>query len=128
MNGLHVFRDKIAPLLSFNALHALAVALQTDDCRLIQGATTSPPPLPVVLDYPLVGACALTLGGWLGEGLSTVGEAEEYFARLCVAIDERAWFGASKWFLEWFDNTERGEMRRLLMPEVWRAMGERECG
>ena len=29
------------------------------------------------------------LCGWLGEGLSTVGEVEEFFARACFEADER---------------------------------------
>ena len=38
-----VWRKGFAPLLSKQALHVLAEALETNDQRLLQGATTSPP-------------------------------------------------------------------------------------
>ena len=41
-----VWREGLAPLLSDNSLRALRRALVEDDPRLIQGATTTPPPLP----------------------------------------------------------------------------------
>src|SRR5438094_8455764 len=78
-----VWRDGLAPQISTPGLEALRRALLTDDARLLQSATTSPPPLQCVLDWPVEGACALGYCGWQGDGLETIGEVEEFFARSC---------------------------------------------
>jgi hypothetical protein len=114
-----VWREGIAPLLSDNALTALERALVTDDPRLIQGATTTPPPLQCVQDWPVEAACALGFCGWQGDELGKVAEVEEYFARKCFDCDVRlAEPAAVRWFLNWFDETPRDEMRRELLTEV----------
>jgi hypothetical protein len=121
-----VWRDAVAPLLSTPALEALKAALESDDARLIQGATSEPPPLGCVQDWPVTGACALGYCGWRGDGLQTVGEVEEFFARLCFEIDQRLGEAAGcRWFLNWFDETPRDEMIRELLPEVALALEER---
>jgi hypothetical protein len=74
-----VWRDGIAPLLSDQALSALAIALETDDPRLVQGATTVPAPLPSVHSWSVETACLLGYCAWQGDGLGTVGEVEDYF-------------------------------------------------
>ncbi len=114
------WRDGVAPLLSTDALRALARALRDDDNRLIQGATTTPPPLECSMqDWPVEAACVLGFCGWIGDGLETVAEVEEFFARMCFEIDQRLGEPADcRWFLNWFDETPRDEMRRLLLPEV----------
>ena len=43
-----VWRDGLAPLISTEGLEALRTALCDDDARLLQGATTTPPPLQCV--------------------------------------------------------------------------------
>ena len=125
------YRDFIrhtGPALSpFNAwvlLNGLTTLdLATDDGRLLQGATTTPPPLACVQDWPVEGACALGYCGWVGDGLETVGEVEEFFARMCFEIDQRLGEPAGcRWFLNWFDETPRDEMRELLLVEVERAL------
>lgn len=114
-----VWREAVAPLLSNDALEALRRGLMSDDARLVQGATTTPPPLPSVQDWPVEAACALGYCGWQGEGLETVAEVEEFFARLCFEIDNRLGEpGGCRWFLNWFDETPREEMRQLLGAEV----------
>lgn len=124
-----VWREGLAPLLSRDALVALRNALQRDDPRLIQGATTCPPPLQNVQDWPTEAACALGYCGWQGEELDTVGEVEEFFARMCAAID---WAmgepAACRWLLNWFDETPRPEMIRELFPEVLLALEGWEHG
>jgi hypothetical protein len=101
--------------------------LVTDDPRLQQGATTTPPPLQCVQDWPVEGACGLGYCGWQGEGLETVAEVEEFFARMCFEIDNRLGEPAGcRWFLNWFDETPRDEMRRHLLVEVNRALAQRE--
>lgn len=121
-----VFRDGIQPLLSTHALQVLKEALEKDDERLVQGATTTPPPLPSVQDWPVEAACVLGYCGWQGENLPTVAEVEEYFARLCFSIDERLGEPAGcRWFINWYDETPREEMRTKLLAEVELALGAR---
>src|SRR5579884_4022542 len=84
-----VWREGVAPLLSTPGLESLQRALTNDDGRLLQGATTTPPPLQCVQDWPVEAACALGFCGWQGEGLETVAEVEEFFARMCFEIDQR---------------------------------------
>ena len=124
-----VWREGLAPLISTDGLEALRAALFNDDARLLQGATTTPPPLQCVQDWPVEAACALGFCGWQGEGLETVAEVEEYFARLCFEVDQRLGEPAAcRWFLNWFDETPRDEMRRLLLGEVQRTLAQRRAG
>jgi hypothetical protein len=121
-----VWRGGLAPLLSTTSLEVLRRALLNDDSRLLQGATTMPPPLQCVQDWPVEGACGLGYCGWQGEGLETVGEVEEFFARMCFEIDQAMGEPAAcRWLLNWFDETPREEMRRLLVAEVNRTLAER---
>src|SRR4051794_5509126 len=83
-----VWRNGIAPQLSLAGLEALRKALRTDDPRLLQGATTSPPPLPSVQDWPVEAACVIGYGAWQGDGMETVAEVEERFATICFNADE----------------------------------------
>ena len=121
-----VWRDGLVPLLSTAALESLQAALADDDARLLQGATTTPPPLQCVQDWPVEAACALGYCGWQGEGLETVAEVEEFFARMCFEIDQRLGEPAGcRWFLNWFDETPRDDMRRQLVEEVNRSLAQR---
>src|ERR1700758_1757133 len=124
-----VWREGLVPLLSTASLEALRQALTSDDARLIQGATTTPPPLQCVQDWPVEAACALGFCGGRGDGLETVAEVEEFFARMCFEIDQRLGEPAAcRWFLNWFDETPRDEMRRELLAEVNRALAQRQTG
>jgi hypothetical protein len=121
------WRLGISQVLSTAALLALKKALESNDQRLLQGSTTSPPPLQCVQDYAVEGACALAYCGWEGDGLETVGQVEEFFARTCYEADERLGEpSACRHFLHWFDETPRDEMRRQLLPEVQRVLAERQ--
>src|SRR5438874_13685269 len=125
----NVWRKGVAPLLSTESLEVLRQALVSDDARLLQGATTTPPPLQCVQDWPVEAACALGYCGWQGDGLETVAEVEEFFARMCFEIDQRLGEPAAcRWFLNWFDETPRDDMRRLLLAEVNRALARRQSG
>jgi hypothetical protein len=118
-----VWREGLVPVLSTEGLEALRQALVTDDARLVQRATAVPPPLRCVQDWPVEGACALGYCGWQGEELETVSEVEEFFARMCFEIDQRLGEPAGcRWFLNWFDETPRHEMRPQLLAEVNRAL------
>ena len=121
-----VWREGFAPGLTETELTALRDALRNDDPRLQQGSTTTPPPLVCVRDWPCEGACALGYCGWKGDGLDTVGEVEEFFAKCCFEADQRLGEPAAcRWFLNWFDDTPRPEMRRELLAEVELALAER---
>lgn len=121
-----VWRDGLAPLLSMEALEALGLALARDDPRLIQHATTCPPPSEVFHDADVEGACALGYCGWKGEGLPTVGQVEAFFIRTCLAADDALGEPAAcRHFLNWFDETPRLTLRRLLLAEVERALEDR---
>src|SRR5687768_2551950 len=78
-----VWRDGFVPGLSTVGLTALRDALRGDDPRLVQGSTTTPPPLMCVQDWPVEAADALGFTGWQGDGLETVGQVEEHFAKCC---------------------------------------------
>src|SRR5262245_10259495 len=102
--GQKVWRDGIATLLSTAALTALAEALCSNDPHLIQGATTNPPPLPVVEHWPCEGACPVGYAGWIGEGLETIGEVETFFARMVHEVDKRLGApGACRPFFSFWD-------------------------
>ena len=124
-----VWREGLAPVLSTRGLQALKQALQRDDERLTQGATTTPPPMQCVLDWPVEGACVVGYCAWQGDGLETVGEVEEFFAKVCFEADQRLGEPAAvRYFLNWFDDTPRDEMRRELLAEVNLVLAERISG
>jgi hypothetical protein len=123
-----VWREGVAPLISSEGLQALARALASDDPRLLQGATTSPPPLQCVQEWPVEAACGIGYCGWQGDGLETVAEVEEFFARVCFEVDMALGEPAGcRWFLNWFDETPRDEMRRLLLAEVNTELAQRRA-
>jgi hypothetical protein len=118
-----------APLLSDAALAALETALVTDDKRLIQGATTSPPPLPAVADYPVEAACLLGFCGAIdhgGFGVATVAETEEAFSRYCFDIDTALGEPSGvRNLLNPFDEMPRDAMIASFLPEVRRESERR---
>ena len=123
-----VWREGFAPLLSNAALEALKRGLMSDDHQLLQGATTSPPPLQYAQEWPVEAACVLGYCGWKGEGLETVAEVEEFFAQACFEADQRLGDPAAcRYFLNWFDDTPREEMRRLLLAEVNHTLARRRA-
>jgi hypothetical protein len=113
------WRLGFAPLLSDTALQVLQAALDLDDCRLLQGQTTQPPPLLCVADWPVEGACLVAYCGWQGEELKTVAEVGEYFAELCYEVDQRLGrMAACAALLNWFDYSPRDVVRRELSEEI----------
>lgn len=125
-----VWRDGFAPILPLDGLEALAVALREDDKRLVQGCTTTPPPLLCVQDWPIeAGDCfaymgAVTLGGF---GKATVGECEEFFAKCCHEADQLLGEPAAcRTFLNFWDDCPRQEASKLLLEEVERTISSRK--
>lgn len=124
----HVWRVGFAPQLSTAALEAVRDGLVNDDPAMLQGRTTEPPPLACVRDFPACGACLVGYAGWKAENLATVGEVEEFFARTCFVADERLQESAGcRFFLNWFDETPRGEVIAALLPEVERSLAMRSA-
>ena len=120
------WRRGVEPCLTLEGLRSLEAALDSDDKRLHQGVTTTPPPLMAVEDWPCEGACVIGLSHWLGDGLTTVGEVGAAFANTCYSVDTRMGEPAAvRWFLNWADETPRGEMIRQLLPEVRAAVEAR---
>jgi hypothetical protein len=55
-----------------------------------------------------------------------VAEVEDYFARVCFEVDKTLGEPAAcRWFLNWFDDAPRQEVRGLLLSEVTRTLAER---
>jgi hypothetical protein len=121
-----VWREGFAPLLPTVGLMALRDALSIDDHRILQGVTTSPPAMLCVQDWPIEGSCVLGFCAWQGEGLDTVGEIEEFFARTCLEADQHLGeLAACRYFVNWYDDTPRAEMRSLLLEEVEQTLAQR---
>jgi hypothetical protein len=113
------WREGLVPQFSTRALEVLRDALVNDDPRLIQGATTSPPPLQNVQNWPVEKACAVSFAGWQGRSHWTVAETEEAFATFCFECDKRLGEPAAiRFFLNAYDAWDRADMRRLLLEEV----------
>jgi hypothetical protein len=109
-------------------LKALRHALLRDDRRLIQGAVCSPPALQALSNLRVEATCAIGYCGWQEDGLATVGAVEDFFQRVCdgadAAMKEAA---ACRYFLNWFDDTPRDEMRRQLLAEVHETLRRRQA-
>src|ERR1700738_1075518 len=121
-----VFREGLVPLLSDESLEVLRQVLEADDPRLLKGVTTEPRSLGCTDDWPVEGARLLGVIGWLGDGLETVGEVQEYFGRLTSDIDQRVGDpSACRWLINWFDETLREEMRSALLAGVDLALAGR---
>jgi len=139
-----VWRKGFEPQFPADGLVALRDALRGDDPRLTQGSTTTPPPLMCVQDWACEAGDAIgflgaaTLGGFAdakptgrctNPHAATVGEVEEFFARACFTADQTLKEpAASRWFLNWFDDTPRDEMRRDLLAEVEYNLSVRGVG
>jgi hypothetical protein len=123
------WRDGVAPLLSTESLEALRLALESEDPRLLQGATLDPVPLQCTADWPVVGACLLSYPGVLdlgGFGTALTGEAEAYFATACFEADQLLGeAGAIRHLIHWWDDTPREFAREQLLTEVRRTLAER---
>ena len=77
-------------------------------------------------DWPVEATCVIGYCSWQGDGLETVAEVEEAFARACFETDQRLGEpAASRWFLNWYDDTPREEMRAQLLAEVNRILAAR---
>jgi hypothetical protein len=122
----NVFRVGLAPQLTEDDLLALAGGLEADDRRLAQGCTSDPPPMKGLWDFPVHTCCPISFVGLVARGLATVGQVDEWFAQVCFRIDEL--FGekaASRWLLNYLDDTPRERMREELLAEVRAELARR---
>jgi hypothetical protein len=121
-----VWREGFVPQLSTTSLQSLQQALTEDDPRLLQGTTCYPPLLDELKDEAVQAVCALGFCGWQGEGLNHVGEIDAFFQKLCDAADLNFTDPAAcRFFLNWYDDTPRDEMRQELLAEVTLALEQR---
>ena len=120
-----VWRDGFAPQLDDDELRALLCALDGDLPQLVQGRTAIP--LPGQPYWPqtqeCAGACPVGYPGWKVLGLLTTADVEEKFAQRCHEADTLLGEPvACRYFLNWWDETDREEARRLLAGEVRREL------
>lgn len=121
-----VWRLGMQPSLPTAGLRRLLQFLRNDDKRWVQGATTSPPPLMVVRDWPIEAGDAIAIAA-VDDFDCTVGEAEEAFARVCFECDQRLGEPAAcRWQLNWHDDSPRDEVRRELIAEVELELARRD--
>ncbi len=119
------WRRGIVPQLSTRGLEALRKGLIDDDPKLLQGATTSPPPLQCVQDWPCEGACPLGYTA-MQTGAVTVRQVEEAFSRCCFEAELlMGKVAVSRHFSNWWDDTPRQTARAELLAEVNRSLAER---
>lgn len=123
---IEVWKRGFGPFLPIAGMRSLLDALVDDDQRLIQGATTSPPPLLSVQNWPCEAADII---GWCFFGPdATVGEVEEGFARACfdadIAIKESA---ACRWVIDFWDHSPREWARAQMIYLVADSLVERRA-
>lgn len=132
----------IAPLLPTEGLRSLQTALRRDDPKLLQGATTVPPPLQATDEWNVEKGDPIVWCFWMGgdEGdnavektpldiLTTVGDCEEAFTRICYEVNRLLGEPAGcRHFLNWWDETPREEAFRLMLDEVSITLDMREDG
>lgn len=129
-----VWRDGVAPNIPTKGLQALRWALEHDDPRLIQGATTTPPPMECVQNWPCEAGCLVSYPFAFDDpetspvvSNKTVGETEEWFAKICFEADQAIGEPAGvRYLLNWFDDTPREQMRQELLEEVNLTLKGRE--
>jgi hypothetical protein len=103
-----------------------------DDRRLIQGGTTTPPPLMCMRDFPVEAGCLLGYCGAVahgGIGVATVGQVEEAFVRFCFDADNAVGEPAyCRNLLNFWDDTPRPAARVLVLEEVAYTLAGRGIG
>jgi hypothetical protein len=122
-----VWRNGFSKVLPLKGLENLARSLLRDDPALVQGSTTTPPPLLCVQDWACEAADAIGYAGWKNDPpLATVGEVEEAFAKACFEADQLLGEPAAcRYFLNFWDDTPRNDVRLQFYPEVLSAIRER---
>lgn len=124
-----VLRKGFLPNMPTNGLIAAQKALASDDPRLIQGSTTTPPPVMCVRDWPVEAADFVGFVYWQSGTLeaNTVGCVEEAFARACFEVDEIfVEPAACRFWLNHWDETPRHALFSEILDEVNRELASRD--
>jgi hypothetical protein len=121
-----VWRQGIVPLVGEKGLRALQAALRDDDKRLVQGMTIDPQSEWVPSSWEPSGACLIAYCGWQGQNLDSIAKVQRFFDRIVDAASLKllAWDVEVSDLVEWYDETDRPTMRRELLAEVDRALGQ----
>lgn len=121
-----VWREGIAPNLPLLGLLLAARALAENSVEIVQGATTSPPPLLALVDQPAQAADLISFCNWKGWLLQTIGEIEEAFSQVCYDCDYQIGEPAAcRWFLNWWDDSDRTVLRVEMDYEIKREIERR---
>jgi hypothetical protein len=120
------WRQAVAPRLPEAGLVELADALRRDDSRLVQANGRDPDLCDGGPGGAILRADAIGYALWQGHGLTTTAGMNRRVERLVFGTDPEGRCHLSAWpFLEWYDATPRGEMRRELLAEVEREISRR---
>lgn len=125
-----VWEKGFQPQFSTEALESLALALETDDPRLTQVVTTSPPPQLAVYDWECEAACAVgfcvTVDGE-GFGKATVEQVVNRFASALLEADDLCGEpAASRHFLRFWDETVRHTAFPQLLAVIRKELENRK--
>ncbi len=118
-------------LLSTLSLTALQAALRDNSPKLIQGATTQPPPLQACASWPVEAACLYGYCGWAELSDGTMGElsveeVETFFGNFAWELDKLTGEqGAIRWAANHFDESPRAEVFAQFLAEVDREINRR---
>jgi len=120
-----IWRTGFLPQFSDEQLLRLKTALETDDLRLVQRKTTDPPPLQCMQDIPVEAVCLIGFCGWTEER-RLVGNVETYVSQTCFEADQLTGeLMGSKYFLNFWDDTPRGEAFQIMLEEIEFNLAER---
>lgn len=121
-----VLRDGFIWQWSDDILRQALVLLDADSPKLTQGSTTTPPPLMVVQDWQVEACDLIAFCSTPNIFDGTVGEAEEGFARAVFTSDQTLGEpGASRWFLNAWDDYPRGEIFEEVAKEIRQELQRR---
>lgn len=88
-----------------DGLAALVAAMEADSDELIHNATTCPPPLLCVQDWPIEATDGIGYILWKSLDLATVGDVVDGFSNWCMEADMLLGEpGACRWFLNFWDD------------------------
>lgn len=110
-------------------LTSLAEALERNDSRLLQGATCEPAPMEWYFGDEVERACGVCWGLWQVRKCYRVGELDNAFRATLFAADQLlAEPAATRFFVNWFDETPRSIVFPALALEVRAELARRAEG
>ena len=113
--ALTCWQEGIQPSISSTALRSLLEALERDDERLLQGASTSPPPLYPCDSWPCEASCPVCWLLWEGSQEMSVKEVCEFLGNIASHCEDALQeVGAIRHFMNWWDENPRELVRAKL--------------